>query len=196
MNLNFTVKQKEYPKAKENVSSYMKRVAAFLLCCMFFIPLGAQTKKVVGAVELRTYEKQKTSIRAFGTKPVLLFYVDPDAYLQNKTFRDSLKMEYRDTTNMACCVVINVKDGSSFIPNAMIRKVAEKEVEGANVQLCYDFDRLLRKAWNLGNGVNNTCTIILVNAKGEVEFLKMGELTSQEKHSLLELINPLLNYEL
>jgi hypothetical protein len=167
----------------------MRRIVIFLSCWIFFLPLGAQTRKVVEAVELCTYEKQKISIRAFGRKPVLLFYVDPDAQLQNKPFRDSLKMEYRDTANIACCVVINVKDGSSLIPNALIRKVAEKEVEGANVQLCYDFDRSLREAWNLGEGVNNTCTVILVSKEGEVEFLKMGELTAREKRLLRELLS-------
>jgi predicted transcriptional regulator len=120
--------------------------------------------------------------------------VDPDAHTQNKPFRDSLKMEYRDTTNLACCVVINMKDASPFIPNALIRKVAEKEVEGATVQLCYDFDRSLRKAWEMGEGVNNTCTVILVNARGEVLFSKLGTLTSQEKRTLRDLLDEIVRH--
>lgn len=166
-----------------------------LSCCLFLLSLGAQTRKVVGAVELKTYDKQKVSIHAFGKKSVLLFYVDPDAHAQNKPFRDSLKVEYRDMTRLACCVVINVKDASPFIPNAMIRKVAEKEVAGTPVQLCYDFDRSLREAWKLGEGVNNTCTVMLVNEGGEVLFSKMGALTSREKRVLRDLLDEIVRRE-
>jgi predicted transcriptional regulator len=143
---------------------------------------------VVEAVELQSFDRGAVPIRFFGVKPLLLFYVDPDAYLQNRSFRDSLKVEYRDSARLACCVVVNMKDASPFVPNALARKVAEKEVEGVPAQLCYDFKRALRDAWRL-EGVNNTCTVVLVGARGEVLFFKAGALTGAEKRVLRGLLD-------
>jgi hypothetical protein len=176
-------------------TGFVKGGMALMAACLLVSPLVAQTGKVVKAVNMRTYEKQTVPIRSFGEKPLLVFYVDPDAHGQNKPFRDSLKMTYRDSTRLACCVVINMKDASPFIPKALVREVARKEVEDVPAQLCYDFDRSLRDAWRL-EGVNNTCTLILVSPRGEVLFYKAGALTATEKRTLRGLLDDLTGHEI
>jgi hypothetical protein len=130
-------------------------------------------------------------IPSLGEKPVLIFYPDPDVPNQNKNFSEAMKKTNFPPARFAGMGIVNLKD-APFIPDSLIRFMIRREIEADKRAVIYtDPDRLLQKAWRLGD-CNNKFVIILIDKNMKVLFIKKGEMTQEEIDRVIGLIREMV----
>lgn len=166
----------------------MKRIVLLsLLISMLLVLKGfGQVGEKVHSVKVLNAENDTVNLPMLGEKNLLIFYADPSHPRQNKNFRNYLKAHPFNSAEIDAYGVVNLA-AAPMIPNALIRKMAQKEVKGTDGQIYYDPDEVLSSAWKLP-GANKNFTIIFVNKDKVIEFYKAGQLSSEEQKQLLALI--------
>ena len=81
---------------------------------------------------------------------------------------------------------MNLKD-APMIPNGMARSMAKKRTAKNGALVLADQDRILSKAWNLGD-CNNQFVLMIVSKEGELVFLRKGELSEQDIEAFYEAV--------
>ena len=77
-------------------------------------------------------------------------------------------------------------------PNALIKRMALKEVKGTDGKIYFDPDGILATAWKLP-GANNNFTVIFINKNQVIEFYKAGQLTPEEQEQVIALVRKYSN---
>lgn len=130
-------------------------------------------------VEVLDLNGNPTKLPHWGEKNLMIFYVDPDRHRQNHEFTVELEQNHRaEGENLYGFGIMNLKD-APLIPNGMARSMAKKRTETNGALVLADEERILSKAWNLGD-CNNQFVLILVSKEGELVFLRKGELSAQD----------------
>ncbi|MBR1993944.1 MAG: hypothetical protein IJ990_00160 [Alistipes sp.] len=137
-------------------------------------------------VQLKALTGEMVPVPEFGKKHLLIFYVDPDRHKQNEAFTYELEENHRaESPNIEAFGVLNLKD--TFLPNALVRSLAKKRTEKNGALVLADEDRTLATKWGLGD-CNNQFVLIFVSNKGELVFLRKGELSEQDKEEFYKVI--------
>ena len=122
-----------------------------------------------------------------GEKNLMIFYVDPDRHKQNNDFTIELEENHRaQGDNIFGFGVMNLKD-APMVPNGMARNMAKKRTAKNGALVLADQDRILSKAWELGD-CNNQFVLMIVSKEGELVFLRKGVLSEQDKADFYETI--------
>ena len=79
-----------------------------------------------------------------------------------------------------------------MLPNALIKRMALKEVKGTDGKIYFDPDGILATAWKLP-GANNNFTVIFINKNQVIEFYKAGQLTPEEQEQVIALVRKYSN---
>ena len=74
--------------------------------------------------------------------------------------------------------IVNLKD-APMLPNSIVRAMIRKKVKQTGAAIYTDPDRILSKAWDLGD-CNDQFVLLFVTKDGEVEFMSKGEMTQQQ----------------
>ena len=74
-----------------------------------------------------------------------------------------------------------------MVPNGMARNMAKKRTAKNGALVLADQDRILSKAWELGD-CNNQFVLMIVSKEGELVFLRKGVLSEQDKADFYETI--------
>jgi predicted transcriptional regulator len=124
-----------------------------------------------------------------GKRVTMIIYADPDRYKQNEYFVDRIK-KYKFPLDEFCGYgVVNLKD--TVLPNFMLRfilrTIRNRSEQERKAIILMDPDRILAKAWNLGD-CNNQVAVILLDKNGKLLFWKAGELTEAETTQFIGLI--------
>lgn len=163
-------------------------LAAALIC-----PKIADAQEPIRKVEnvtILNLDGKETQIPHWGEKNLLIFYVDPDRAGQNQSFTDELESNKRtEGKNIFGMGVMNLKD-APFIPNKLARSMAEKRTAKNKALVLADEDRTLSTAWELGD-CNNKFITLLLNRKGEIIYVKKGELTEEDKKEFYSVVESL-----
>lgn len=161
----------------------------FSLCVILLLgqPILAANPVQVKPLAVRDGNNEPVMIPYLGEKNLLIFYVDPEVSNQNKEFREELEKNQIKSSNIYSFGVVNLKDAPLF-PNALVRSMIRKKIKQTGAEIYTDPSHLLRDGWNLGD-VNNTFTLIFVNKKREIEFLRKGELTQKDIEAFYAVIN-------
>ena len=113
--------------------------------------------------------------------------VDPDRHKQNNDFTVELEENHRaQGDNIYGFGVMNLKD-APMVPNGMARNMAKKRTAKNGALVLADQDRILSKAWELGD-CNNQFVLMIVSKEGELVFLRKGVLSEQDKADFYETI--------
>lgn len=167
----------------------MKKI--FILCLGIGLLLSykgvGQVGEKVENVDILNMNNDTIPLPFLGQKNLLIFYADPAHPGQNKAFRDYFKTHPITSPEIASYGIINLAV-ASFIPNALILKKARKETAGTDADVYVDPNNLLSTAWHLP-GANDNFTVIFVNKDRVIEFYKAGQLSDQEQHQVLFLID-------
>ncbi len=150
------------------------------------IAIAQELPRKVTNVNLLSLNKEVATLPYFGEKNLMIFYVDPEVHKQNHEFTVELEESHRaDSPNIYGFGIINLKD--AWYPNGLVRTMARKRTEKNGALVLTDQDRILSKAWNLGD-CNDKFVLLFVNKQGELVFMRKGEFSEQDKADFYALI--------
>lgn len=158
----------------------MKSVVAMWVFALSVVTLQAQELPyTVSNVEVLDLDGNPTKLPHWGEKNLMIFYVDPDRHKQNSEFTEELERNHRaEGDNLYGFGVMNLKD-APMIPNGMARSMAKKRTEKNGALVLADQNRVLSRAWKLGD-CNNQFVLMLISKEGELVFLRKGELSDAD----------------
>ncbi len=118
-------------------------------------------------------------------KVYVMFYVDPDEKDVNEDFSQALKKkEYRKKGDFGSIAVINM--AATWKPNFAIEAILKgKQKEFSKTVYVKDKDKILVKAWNLGDDASN---IVIFAKDGRVLFYKSGKMSEDDTQKAFQLI--------
>lgn len=165
-----------------------------LLSLLAVAPLCAQTGDAapvphkVDNVEVLDLQGKPALLPYWGEKVLMIFYVDPDHHKQNEDFTIELEESHRaESDNIYGFGVMNLKD-APMVPNGMARSMARKRTAKNGATVLADQNRILSRAWQLGD-CNNQFVLMLVSKEGELVFLRKGVLSEQDKADFYRMID-------
>ena len=146
-------------------------LAAFTLAAS--AAAAQELPRKVDNVEVLDLDGNPAKLPHWGEKNLMIFYVDPDRHKQNNDFTIELEENH-------------LKD-APMVPNGMARNMAKKRTAKNGALVLADQDRILSKAWELGD-CNNQFVLMIVSKEGELVFLRKGVLSEQDKADFYETI--------
>lgn len=164
-------------------------VFAMMAACLLVASatFAQENPRMVKNVELLDLDGNPAKLPHFGEKNLMIFYVDPDRHKQNEDFTFELEENHRASgDNIYGFGVMNLKD-APMIPNAMARSMAKKRTAKNGATVLADQDRVLSRAWGLGD-CNNQFVLMIVSKEGELVFLRKGILSEQDKQDFYDII--------
>ena len=162
-------------------------VLALALSASVRCEAAGPAKKKVSAVKIYDASNEPAEMPYFGKKHLLIFYVDPDHANQNKEFRENLEKNQIDSPNIYGFGIVNLKD-APMLPNSIVRAMIRKKVKQTGAAIYTDPDRILSKAWDLGD-CNDQFVLLFVTKDGEVEFMSKGEMAQQQINEFYRVID-------
>ena len=125
----------------------------------------------------------------WGDKNVLIFYVDPDAYLNgNKTADFAAEIEENKRAAGPAIEGFGIMDfPDTWLPKELLRKICRKRTEKNGAIIIDDDKHLLKNAWNLGN-CNGKFLLILVDKDGIVRYIRREPMDAAGKVEFYEMI--------
>ncbi|MGE5500149.1 MAG: hypothetical protein ACM3Q2_18910 [Syntrophothermus sp.] len=147
---------------------YKHMLAVFLFMVCF---TGGQTENIVSAVRLANLNNEDTDIPSLGEKVTVIFYVDPDVQRLTRPVSDALEEIKFSLERNAFIGIVNCKE--TWLPNPLIRMKARKEQElHPKSVILMDNDRLLARAWKLGD-CNNKFVLLIIGTDLRVLYNKV-----------------------
>ncbi len=163
---------------------------SLLLTLCVIIPALAQEGRTVQNIDLVTINNRTTKIPNFGSKNLLIFYVDPDRVGQNDDFVREIKGDERLKDGVLFGVnIMNIKD-APMAPNAVAYKMAQKRAEASGTPFLIDSNGSLSSTWRLGD-CDNLSTIMIVDTKGEIKFISKGKISEFNKVKFYKVVEGL-----
>ncbi len=175
--------------------SVMSILSALALSALLFPASHALAEPKVGDKlenpEVRDAKDAPARLPEWGNKVLLIMYTDPDEADQNDEFADAVKAANLPKDVFQSMGVANMKDAPAK-PNWIIRSVVRSKIKKYNTTILTDPDRLLMKAWNLGN-CNDLSVVLFVDKKGTLRYLHKGKLSEAERNQALTLLRSIID---
>jgi hypothetical protein len=146
---------------------------------------GADVGETLANVELRDGSDKPARIPDLGAKVVALFYNDADEADLNDPLADAIKARKFDEERYRGVGVANLADSKA--PNFLIRKIVRGKIEKYKSTILTDPDRLLAKAWRLGD-CNNTSVFVLLGKDAKVVHVQRGAIRGDDIAKIVETI--------
>ena len=138
-------------------------------------------------VEVLDLDGKPAKLPHFGEKNLMIFYVDPARHKQTEDFTIELEKNGRASgENIYGFGVMNLKD-APMVPNGMARSMAKKRTASNGATVLADQDRILSKAWGLGD-CNNQFVLMIVSKEGELVFVRKGILSDADKEAFYQTV--------
>lgn len=164
--------------------------SALLLTTLFASPASAlEAGAQLQNPTIRDANDKPATIPDFGKKVIALFYNDPDKADQMDPMADVLKAANLDESVYRGVGVANMAD--TWLPNSVIRAIVRKKIEKYDATILTDPERLLVKAWNLGD-CDEKGVLVIVDKKGKAQYVKKGSMTKAEMDAALALVKKLM----
>lgn len=144
--------------------------------------------KKIQNVKALNLQDELVSIPNFGKKNLIIFYMDPDRFLQNDAFTKEFEAQDRGKgENLFSFGIVNKFDSS--IPMKWIRSNAIKRTANNGGTALIDKDGDVQKKWGLGD-CNNMFVLLVVSKEGELVYCKKGELSRKDIDDFYKFIEP------
>lgn len=167
-------------RGKINFLIMKKYITSMLLLLGVVCSAYAQQGRLVSDVELLNTNGKVATIPYFGSRNLLIFYVDPDRIGQNDAFiqelRGNQKLSNKELFGMT---ILSAKDAPN-VPERLLYKIATKRAEITGSQFFIDPDLRIVSSWRLGES-NDLSTIIIVSKRGELLFMNKGKISEEDK---------------
>lgn len=169
----------------------MKKILLLtLIATIFAISAQAQSlPRKVQNVTIKDLYGNPATLPYFGKKNLLIFYVDPDAYLamnKNNKFAEELEANQRAAgPNIYGFGIMNFPD--TFLPKEFLRKICRKRVEKNGATIIDDSEHIFKNAWGLGN-CNQKFMLMIVSKSGELVYVLKDEVTPAGKEEFYRIV--------
>ena len=129
------------------------------------------------------------SLPYWGEKNVLIFYVDPDSYLNGNDTAD-FASEIEENKRAAGPAIegfgiMNFPD--TALPKDMLRKICRKRTAKNGATIIDDDQHIFKNSWNLGN-CNGKFLLILVDKHGIVRYIRREPMDAAGKAEFYDMI--------
>ncbi len=149
-----------------------------------------QWSRKVENVTIKDLYGNPASLPHFGEKNLLIFYVDPDAYLamnKNNKFAEELEANCRaQGPEIYGFGIMNFPD--TWLPKNMLRKICRKRVEKNGATIIDDSDHTFKNAWKLGD-CNDKFMIMIVSKEGELVYVLRNEIDEKGKETFYRIVD-------
>ena len=149
----------------------MKPRTLILLAVALVLSISVQAQSLprkVNNVTIKDLFGKATELPYYGEKNLLIFYVDPDAYLamnRNNKFAEELEANKRaEGPEIYGFGIMNFPD--TFLPKELLRKICRNRVAKNGATIIDDSEHIFKNAWGLGN-CNNKFMIMIPLIKKE-----------------------------
>lgn len=143
--------------------------------------------KKVFPVEIRDVSNNPVMMPRLGEVNLLIFYVDPDHYKQNRKFIDYLTAHSILCDSIDSYGIVNLKD-APLLPSRIVRSIMRRKSRTTGGIIYTDPNHAVRDAWELGD-VNNKFILIFINRNRVIEFYRYGEFTEQDKEDFFRVVD-------
>ena len=185
----------------------ISNIVLILVALAFATPVMAQNQKREKAGEEMQYEEltlprkvenvtikdlygNYTTLPHYGEKNLLIFYVDPDAYLamnKNNKFAEELEENSRAAgPEIYGFGILNFPD--TWLPKNFLRKICRKRVERNGATIIEDHDHTFKNAFGLGD-CDKTFMILIVTKEGNLEYVLKEEVDEAGKELFYSIID-------
>jgi hypothetical protein len=171
----------------------MKNICLVLFALLMSVTVKAEELELPRKVENVTIKDlygNPASLPHFGEKNLLIFYVDPDAYLaanKNNKFAEELEENCRAAgPEIYGFGILNFPD--TWLPKEFLRKICRKRVEKNGATIIEDPDHTFKNAWGLGD-CNKKFMLLIVTKEGNLEYVLKEEVDKQGKEYFYSIID-------
>lgn len=171
----------------------MKPRTLLVLVVALLLGVSAQAQSLPRKVEnvtIKDLNGNPAKLPYFGEKNLLIFFVDPDAYLamnKNNKFAEELEANGRAAgPNIYGFGIMNFPD--TFLPVELLRKICRKRVEKNGATIIDDSEHIFKNAWNLGE-CNNKFMLLIVSKEGELVYVLRDEIDAQGKEEFYRIVD-------
>lgn len=168
-----------------------KTLVLTLIAAIFAISAQAQSlPRKVENVTIKDLYGKPVKLPYFGEKNLLIFYVDPDAYLamnKNNKFAEELEANGRAAgPEIYGFGILDFPD--TFLPKEFLRKICRKRVEKNGATIIEDPDHTFRNAFQLGD-CNNKFMLMIVSKEGELVYVLKEEVDKLGKEEFYRIVD-------
>ncbi len=193
--LNFEVVKKNitFVLEEHKKTEIMRKVLALLVSLFIGVQAFAEgviEPRKVENVTIKDLYGNPTKLPHFGEKNLLIFYVDPDAYLamnKNNKFAEELEENARAAgPEIYGFGILNFPD--TWLPKNFLRKICRKRVEKNGATIIEDPDHTFKNAWKLGD-CDKKFMILIVTKEGNLEYVLKEEVDQEGKDLFYSIID-------
>ena len=149
-----------------------------VICAATAFAQEPKLPKKVSDVKVENLDEQLVSIPHFGEKNLIIFYMDPDRFMQNDAFTKEFEAQNKGKgDNLFSFGIVNKYD--SALPIKWIRSGASKRTANNGGVALIDKSGDFQKKWGLGD-CNNFFVLLVVSKEGELVYCHKGELSRSE----------------
>ena len=162
-----------------------------LIAAFFAVSAEAQTlPRKVKNVTIKDLYGNPATLPYYGKKNLLIFYVDPDAYLalnKNNKFAEELEENARAAgPEIYGFGILNFPD--TWLPKNFLRKICRKRVEKNGATIIEDPDNTFKNAWKLGD-CDKKFMLLIVTKEGNLEYILRDEVDQEGKDLFYSIID-------
>lgn len=152
----------------------LRNVVVFVFAIVALAVVGPVNAASVGQElsnpQLKDANDKPAIIPDFGTHVITLTYANVAAGDYGDPMNDATKAKKYPKELYRGLGVVNMKD-SPFVPNSLIRSKVKDKIEQYKSVILTDDDRLLAKAWNLGN-CKDKSVFILIGKDKKIKYIR------------------------
>ena len=171
----------------------IKYAVVLLLSLLIGLPAFAEgviEPRKVENVTIKDLYGNYTTLPHYGEKNLLIFYVDPDAYLamnKNNKFAEELEANSRAAgPEIYGFGILNFPD--TWLPKNFLRKICRKRVERNGATIIEDHDHSFKNAFGLGD-CDKTFMLLIVTKEGNLEYVLKEEVDEAGKELFYSIID-------
>lgn len=171
----------------------IKNICLILFALLMAVAVRAEEMELPRKVENVTIKDlygNPATLPYWGEKNLLIFYVDPDAYLagnKNNKFAEELEDNCRAAgPEIYGFGIMNFPD--TWLPKNLLRKICRKRVEKNGATIIDDSEHIFKNEWNLGD-CGNRFMLMIVSKEGELVYVLRDEITKEGKEEFYRIVD-------
>ena len=182
-----------FAEQRKTLIMRMRNICLILFALLMGVTVRAEEVELPRKVENVTIKDlygNPATLPYFGEKNLLIFYVDPDAYLagnKNNKFAEELEENCRAAgPEIYGFGIMNFPD--TWLPKNLLRKICRKRVEKNGATIIDDSEHIFKNQWNLGD-CDKRFMLLIVSKEGELVYVLRDEITNEGKEEFYRIVD-------
>lgn len=193
LNGRYIKKSATFAPQRNTLIMKMKNIFLILFALLVCSAVKAEELNLPRKVENVTIKDlygNPATLPHWGEKNLLIFYVDPDAYLamnKNNKFAEELEANCRAAgPEIYGFGIMNFPD--TWLPKNLLRKICRKRVEKNGATIIDDSEHIFKNSWNLGD-CDKKFMLLIVSKEGELVYILRDEIDDAGKEEFYRIVD-------